>query len=101
MNNKEFESYIYNLVNGNAKTASEARNAQFLEEARKWVERRKAQKRRAIIEMLCLVLVFFATVVAMWTIGLMGLLPIELVVLIPALFGAAVGFRVCSLLNVI
>ena len=53
MDNNAFEKKMIDTVNGNADAS---RSAKFAEDAQKWVERRKAQRIRCFIEVVCWVL---------------------------------------------
>lgn len=101
MDNNAFENNMINYVNGNAKAASEERAARFQEDVRRWVEHRKAQKFRAIVEIVCWVLTFATIVYAMGALNWLGIVPNELAIIIPAVFGMITGCRIRGLINMI
>ena len=101
MDNNAFENIMINAVNCNAKVASEQRAARYLEEVQKIVERKKARRIRAVVEMVCWVLGFATLVFAMGALNWIGKVPNELAIAIPSVFGLITGGRVRGLINLI
>lgn len=97
MDNKAFETTMFNAVNDNAKAASEARATQFLEDAMKWRERRKAERINALIEVICWMLGFIITLTVIGLFNYLGKLPNEYAIAITALVSLVTGGRVCVL----
>ena len=99
MDNNAFEKHMIDFVNTNAKTAANEREDQFQRDLDKWKARRKAEKIRAIVEMMCWVLCFITLVVAFGVLSWLDAVPTELAIAIPAVFGFMAGIRVCGLVN--
>lgn len=99
MDNYEFESNMFNAVNNNAKTASEARDAQFQDDVKKWKERRKAERINALLKMLCWVLGFAIVLTVVGVLNWLERVPNEYAILISAVVGFATGARLCILVN--
>ena len=99
MDNNAFENNMINAVNGNADAARQERNERWLEQMRDYMERRKAEKFRAIVEMVCWVLCFATIVYAMGALNWLGKVPNELAIIIPAVFGLITGGRIRGLVN--
>ena len=101
MDNTAFEINMINAVNANAKAASEKRDCRFREDIQEWIERRKAQRFRAIVEIICWLLSFATIVFAMGALNWLGEVPNELAIAISAVFGLITGGRVRGLFNMI
>ena len=101
MDNTAFEINMINAVNENAKTANEERIARLKEELATLIERKKAKKFRAVVEVICWVLSFATTVYAMGVLNLLGEIPNVVAIIVPALFGLIAGVRIRGLFNVI
>ena len=101
MDNNEFENYMINTVNANANAASDERAARFQEDLREWIERRKAKKFRAIVEIVCWVLSFATLVFAIGALNWLGEIPNVLAILIPSVVGLVAGIRIRGLFNII
>ena len=101
MDNNVFENNMINTVNDNARAVSAEMDAQFYEEALKWIERRKEKRTRAIIETICWVLCFVTIVAALCVLAWLSAMPTILSIVISSVFGIATGVRVCGLVNVI
>ena len=99
MDNNAFEKNMIEFVNSNAKTAETQRADHFQKDLEKWRERRKAEKIRAIVELLCWFFGFITLVVAFGVLSWLDAVPTELAIAIPAVFGFATGVRVCGLVN--
>lgn len=99
MDNNAFERNMIDFVNTNAKTAETERVDQFRKELEKWKERRKAEKIRAIIELLCWVLGFAILVIAFGLLAWFDVFSAEVAVPIPAVLGFVTGIRVCGLVT--
>ena len=98
---ENFEKNMINAVNEKADAFNAEMQAKFLEDAQKWVARRKAKRIRAVLEMLCWIICFITLVVAFGVLSWLGKVPTELCIAIPAVFGFMAGVRVCGLVNVI
>ena len=101
MDNTAFENNMINAVNENAKTANKERIARFQEELEMLIERKKARKFRAIVEVICWVLSFATTVYAMGALNWLGEIPNVVAIIVPALFGMIAGVRIRGLFNII
>ena len=101
MDNNAFEINMINAVNKNAQAANEARISQFNEDAKKWVERRRKQKYKAVVEILCWLIGFVTIVAAMGALNWLGKVPGEYAIAITAVFGFITGCRVSGLVRVI
>lgn len=101
MDNNAFENNMINAVNKNAQAASVARASQFQEDAKKWMERRRKQRLKAFIEILCWLVGFVTIVFAMGALTWLDRVPGEYAIAISAVFGFITGCRVCGLVNVI
>ena len=94
MDNNAFETKMLNTVNANAKTASAKREA-------KATKRRKTNKSRAVVEMLCWVLCFMAITFSMYVFCMLGYLPTAWAIAIPSCIGYVAGVRVGGLIKLI
>ena len=101
MDNNAFERSMINFVNNNAKTAYNERADQFYRDLKKWNERRRAEKIRAIIELMFWVLGFCLIVVAFCAMSYLEKINPMLSGVVQAVFGFATGIRVCALAKVI
>ena len=101
MDNTAFENNMINAVNGNAKAADTERASKFIEDARKYVERRKAQRLRAIGEFACWFFAYSVIVCALGALCWFGKFPSELAIAISSVLGLITGWRIRGLANMI
>ena len=94
MDNNAFETKMINTVNANAKTASAKREA-------KATKRKKTNKARAVVEMLCWMMCFVATTYSMYLLCTLGYLPTAWAILTPSCIGYVSGVRVGGLVKLI
>ena len=99
MDNNAFEKSMINAVNANAKAATEAREAQMSQEFQKWVERRKAQRLRAIFQAVCWLMGFVTILVAIGLLNWMGYLPGSYSIAITGMAAFVAGGKVFGLVN--
>ena len=101
MDNNAFENNMINTVNENSKSVNSDRDTRFYEDALRWIERRKEQRTRAIIEAICWVLSYTTIVAALCILVWLSAIHAILAIVISSVFGITTGVRVCGLVNVI
>lgn len=94
MNNNTFEAKMIDTVNANAKTANAKREA-------KAIKRKKTNKARAVVEMLCWMMCFVAITYSMYLLCDLGYLPTAWAILTPSCIGYVAGVRVGGLIKLI
>ena len=99
MDNNAFETEMINSVNENAEFASMNLDSQFVENARKWMERRKEQRIRAIVELVCWVLGCVVIGTAFSYANTYGMVGGWLAVVVPSAFTWVAGIRVGGLIR--
>lgn len=94
MDNNTFEAKMIKTVNANAKTASAKREA-------KDIKKKKTNKARAVIELICWMMCFVAITYSMYVFCEVGYLPMALAIITPSCIGYAAGVRVGGLIKLI